>query len=106
MSDDMFDAINAAREASMEGPHSVHGRKSAVMDLLLDSGADFGMNRVGHPSAIYGIGVHYDEEMPKGVVEFRHQDGRTLRRLMQGPDARWYEFDPSILDLRVGPGTD
>lgn len=87
---DLHSALKAAREDSLAGPHAIHGPREAIINLLLDSGAQAGMDQIGAiPSAIYGLQVH---------VDFRNTRGRTFRRLVE-VNGRWFEFDPSVIDV-------
>lgn len=96
---DLHTALRAAREDTLAGPHRIHGTRAAIMDLLLDSGAQFGMDRIGAiPSQVYGLDVIFEESMPTGCVDFRNTRGRTFRRLIQ-VNGRWFEFDPSVIDV-------
>jgi hypothetical protein len=96
---DFFQALQAAREASAEGPVSVHGRRVAVFDLLADSKAQF-IKGAGDVTAFAGIPVCYDETMAVGMVEFRYDNGRPPRRLVQ-VSGKWYEFDTERAGLTL-----
>ena len=96
---DFREALDAARSLNVDGPHSVHGRKLAVMDLLLDCGTAFGADLDGvggQIASVFGIDVHYDEAMAENVVDFRHRDGRTLYRMIQH-DGKWFRLNVDLL---------
>ena len=94
---DFHDAVRGIREATPFDPQTIHGRKAAVFDLLLDSGARFDRAE-GSVSRFYGIDVIHNEAMPANTVEFHSSDGRVLRRLIQS-QGKWYEVATDPIEM-------
>jgi hypothetical protein len=99
------EAINQARALHYDGPHSIHGRKAAVTDLLLDMGVEFARHGppLGSLTSFSGLDVFYDEAMAADIVDLRHRNGRVLYRLIQR-DGQWIRlnlaaFDAAMLDI-------
>lgn len=94
---DFFEALKHAQEAALDRPASIHGRKHAVWDLLLDSHVEV-KRAPADITHFAGLDAIHDETMPRSTVEFRTADGRVLQRLIQA-GAQWYGVDPHALDL-------
>jgi hypothetical protein len=103
MDNELRDAMRQASEVADRGPHQVYGQRVTLFDLVFDSGIPIG-KASQTLSALYGLDVHYDETMPRGTVDFRHRDGRTLSRLIQSPDGTaWFRVDAEALRRLAWP---